>query len=65
MGLNSKEFGLHSLRSGGATVAANAGVPDRLRDMGDGCLKMQRRLCKGQTRRPAKCYKEHRSIKLI
>ena len=24
------EFGLHSLRSGGATTAANAGVPDRL-----------------------------------
>ena len=24
------EFGLHSLRAGGATPAANAGVPDRL-----------------------------------
>ena len=30
MGLNSKEFGLHSQRSGGATAAANAGVPDRI-----------------------------------
>ena len=25
-----KQFGLHSLRSGGATVAANAGIPDTL-----------------------------------
>ena len=30
VGLNPKEFGLHSLRSGGATAAANAGVPDCL-----------------------------------
>ena len=30
VGLNPKEFGLHSLRSGGATAAANAGVPDRI-----------------------------------
>ena len=27
--LDSKEFGLHSLRSDGASPAANAGVPDR------------------------------------
>ena len=25
-----KQFGLHSLRSGGATAAAQAGIPDRL-----------------------------------
>ena len=31
IGLNEKLFGLHSLRSGGATDAAN-GVPDRLID---------------------------------
>ena len=30
IGLNPKIFGLHSLKSGGATSAANAGVPDRL-----------------------------------
>ena len=30
VGLNPKVFGLHSLRSGGATAAANAGVPDRI-----------------------------------
>ena len=30
VGLNSKNFGLHSLRSGGATVATNNGVKDRL-----------------------------------
>ena len=30
VGLDSKLFGLHSLRSGGASAAANAGVPDRL-----------------------------------
>ena len=30
IGLDPKLFGLHSLRSGGATSAANAGVPDRL-----------------------------------
>ena len=30
VGLDPNNFGLHSLRSGGATTAANAGVPDRL-----------------------------------
>ena len=30
IGLNPKLFGLHSLRSGGATPAANSGVPDKL-----------------------------------
>ena len=30
LGYNSDEFGLHSLRAGGATAAANRGVPDRL-----------------------------------
>ena len=30
LGLKATEFGLHSLRSGGATTAINAGVPDRL-----------------------------------
>ena len=30
LGLDPKQFGLHSLRSGGASAAANAGVPDRL-----------------------------------
>ena len=30
IGLNPKQYGLHSLRAGGATAAANAGVPDRL-----------------------------------
>ena len=30
IGLESKQFGLHSVRAGGATAAANAGVPDRL-----------------------------------
>ena len=30
IGLKKKNFGLHSLRSGGATAAANEGVPDRL-----------------------------------
>ena len=29
-GLDRKQFGLHSLRSGGASTAACAGVPDRL-----------------------------------
>lgn len=29
LGLDSKQFGLHSLRSGGASAAANVGVPDR------------------------------------
>ena len=29
VGLDRKLFSLHSLRSGGATAAANAGVPDR------------------------------------
>ena len=30
LGLDPKRFGLHSLRSGGVSAAANAGVPDRL-----------------------------------
>ncbi|XP_041479963.1 integrase/recombinase xerD homolog isoform X2 [Lytechinus variegatus] len=30
IGVNSKKFGLHSLRAGGATAAAQIGVPDRL-----------------------------------
>ena len=30
LGFDSSQFGLHSLRAGGATSAANAGVPDRL-----------------------------------
>ena len=29
LGFDPKQFGLHSLRSGGASAAANAGVPDR------------------------------------
>lgn len=30
LGLDPKRFGLHSLRSGGASAAANVDVPDRL-----------------------------------
>jgi len=30
LGYNPTEFGLHSLRAGGATLAANSGVRDRL-----------------------------------
>ena len=30
LGFDASKFGLHSLRAGGATAAANAGVPDRL-----------------------------------
>lgn len=30
LGMNPELFGMHSLRAGGATAAANAGVPDRL-----------------------------------
>ena len=30
LGLDLKQFGLHTLRAGGATAAAKAGVPDRL-----------------------------------
>ena len=30
IGLDAKQFGMHSLRSGGTSAAANAGVPDRL-----------------------------------
>ena len=30
VGLDRKKFGLHSLRAGGATAAANKGIPDRL-----------------------------------
>ena len=30
MGWDPSQFGMHSLRAGGATAAANAGVPDQL-----------------------------------
>ena len=30
VGLDKRKFGLHILRAGGATAAANQGVPDRL-----------------------------------
>ena len=30
LGMDPGQFGMHSLRAGGATAAANAGVPDRL-----------------------------------
>ena len=30
IGLNKNDYGLHSLRSGGATIAANSGISDRL-----------------------------------
>ena len=30
LGMDPRLFGMHSLRAGGATAAANAGVPDRL-----------------------------------
>ena len=30
LGYNAADFGVHSFRAGGATVAANAGVPDRM-----------------------------------
>lgn len=30
IGLDKRQYGLHSLRAGGATAAANAGVPDRM-----------------------------------
>ena len=30
LGMDPKQFGMHSLRVGGATAAANTGMPDRL-----------------------------------
>ena len=30
LGFDARQFGLHSLRAGGASAAANAGIPDRL-----------------------------------
>ncbi|KAK3101897.1 hypothetical protein FSP39_007159 [Pinctada imbricata] len=43
IGLDSSKFGLHSLRSGGATAAANAGIGDRiLRNTGGGGLSRQK-----------------------
>ena len=43
LGYPADVFGLHSLQAGGASVAANAGVSDRLlKDMGGGGRTMQR-----------------------
>ena len=40
LGFDAKQFGLHSLRSGRATAAAQAGVPDRLSESAeDGYVK--------------------------
>ena len=39
IGLGKKDFGLHSLHSGGATLAANKGVKDHLKDIVDGNQK--------------------------
>ena len=42
LGFDAKQFGgLHSLRSGGATAAAQVGVPDYLNDMVVGVQKQQ------------------------
>ena len=40
LGMDPRQFGMHSLRAGGATAAANAGVP--LRGMADGGLSQLR-----------------------
>ena len=41
IGLDKRQYRLHSLRAGGASAAANKGVPDLcLRDMGAGTVKM-------------------------
>lgn len=40
LGFPSEAFGLHSLRAGGATVAAKSGVPDRLFTQ-HGCWKSE------------------------
>lgn len=37
IGLDSKEIELHSLQSGGASAAANVGVPDRWFKFHSGC----------------------------
>ena len=41
LGMDPKLFGMHSLRAGGATAAANAGVPDRLFKRHDGRWKSE------------------------
>ena len=45
IGLDQKQFSLHNLRSGGASAAANAGVPDRHWTVAKGVH--QRWLCSG------------------
>ena len=44
LGYDKSQYSLHSLRAGGATQAANAGVPDRLfsEDMAGGNLNQQK-----------------------
>ena len=43
LGPDPKQFGLHSLRAGGASAAANAGVPDRwFKRHGSGSRRMPR-----------------------
>ena len=42
IGLDKRQFGLHSLRAGGASAATNAGVgTDFSRDTVDGKMRMQ------------------------
>ena len=48
LGLGPKQFGLHSLRSGGASATENAGVPDTgLRGMAGGSQRMPRMATSG------------------
>ena len=48
LGLGPKQFGLHSLRSGGASATENAGVPDAgLRGMAGGSQRMPRMATSG------------------
>ena len=49
VGLDARKFGLHSLRSGGASAAASAGIPDRVFKCHSywSSEKCQRRVCQG------------------
>jgi hypothetical protein len=66
LGLNKTNVGLHSLRSGGSTAAAAAGVEDRLfkTNMDDGNLT---RVCSNfrKTKKGARIKSKNHSMKII
>ena len=65
IGLEKSHVGLHSLRSGGATAAANFEIIDRLFQKHKMEIrKSQKKICSRKLISPAKCFQKLRFLKL-